>query len=370
MKKQNKGITLIALIITVIVLIILASVSINLILGQGGLFNKAQQAGMEYKKEEAKEKLQLVLIDLQVDKSTNKQYNDQEYVNNKLQENNMQVDGNIVTVYGWQFQIDRATLKIVEKGTGTGTGTGETVSAAVISNNPEKYYGQEVQYSTKSDVTIASIDSIQKLNLVANVDEQLKNEGITWKIFYADKEHIYLITSDYVKVDGDNYYKVFNTAAETLQFMNTQSNWKQYVGNDAEYAVGGPTFTMFCNSWNAKYPDNQISGATGNEQNGWTIDYDFDIHDALYSKQEDTFYGYWLASNSANKGSRYLVHVGEYGVSSYGYAFSPEYGGEEQNLVRFGFRPIVCLKSDVELQATDEGFIIFDDSNDDTNTTT
>ncbi len=47
--KNSKGITLIALVITIIVLIILAGISINLVLGENGLFNKAKQAAEEYK---------------------------------------------------------------------------------------------------------------------------------------------------------------------------------------------------------------------------------------------------------------------------------------------------------------------------------
>ncbi len=48
-KKLNQGITLIALVITIVVLIILAGVSINLVLGENGLFNRAKQAVEEYK---------------------------------------------------------------------------------------------------------------------------------------------------------------------------------------------------------------------------------------------------------------------------------------------------------------------------------
>ena len=42
--KENKGITLIALVITIIILIILAGISINLILGQNGVIGKAKKA--------------------------------------------------------------------------------------------------------------------------------------------------------------------------------------------------------------------------------------------------------------------------------------------------------------------------------------
>lgn len=48
--QEEKGITLIALVITIIVLIILAGVSINLVLGENGIIKKAQYAKSEYEK--------------------------------------------------------------------------------------------------------------------------------------------------------------------------------------------------------------------------------------------------------------------------------------------------------------------------------
>ena len=42
--KANKGITLIALVVTIIVLLILAAVTINLVLGQNGIIGKANEA--------------------------------------------------------------------------------------------------------------------------------------------------------------------------------------------------------------------------------------------------------------------------------------------------------------------------------------
>ena len=47
-KTKNKGITLIALVITIIVLLILAGVTINLTLGENGIFRTAEMAGKNY----------------------------------------------------------------------------------------------------------------------------------------------------------------------------------------------------------------------------------------------------------------------------------------------------------------------------------
>lgn len=48
MLKGQKGITLVALVITIIVLLILASVTISLTLGENGLFKTAKNAGKNY----------------------------------------------------------------------------------------------------------------------------------------------------------------------------------------------------------------------------------------------------------------------------------------------------------------------------------
>ena len=51
--KNNKGITLVALVVTIVVLLILAGVSINLVLGNNGIIAKAKDA--ETKSAEARE---------------------------------------------------------------------------------------------------------------------------------------------------------------------------------------------------------------------------------------------------------------------------------------------------------------------------
>ena len=42
--KRNKGITLIALVVTIIVLLILAGISISMLTGQNGILNRAAEA--------------------------------------------------------------------------------------------------------------------------------------------------------------------------------------------------------------------------------------------------------------------------------------------------------------------------------------
>lgn len=49
MLKGQKGITLVALVVTIIVLIILAGVSISLVLGNDGIVTKARSGANDYK---------------------------------------------------------------------------------------------------------------------------------------------------------------------------------------------------------------------------------------------------------------------------------------------------------------------------------
>lgn len=65
MKKQ-RGITLIALIITIIVLLILAGISISLVMGENGILKKATQAGERTIESQIKEEIELAITDIQM----------------------------------------------------------------------------------------------------------------------------------------------------------------------------------------------------------------------------------------------------------------------------------------------------------------
>jgi len=68
MFKGQKGITLVALVITIIVLLILAGVTISLTLGNEGIFTTAQQAAKNYTNAQDKEIYELDRFDNTVDK--------------------------------------------------------------------------------------------------------------------------------------------------------------------------------------------------------------------------------------------------------------------------------------------------------------
>ena len=73
--KRNKGITLIALVVTIIVLLILAGVTIALLTGDNGIITQANKAKENTEIGEEKEKIQLALTDYEMKKNEENKYN-------------------------------------------------------------------------------------------------------------------------------------------------------------------------------------------------------------------------------------------------------------------------------------------------------
>ena len=67
MKKQEKGITLIALVITIIVLLILAGISIAMLTGENGILTKADNAKEGTKRAEVIENAKLDILEYEIE---------------------------------------------------------------------------------------------------------------------------------------------------------------------------------------------------------------------------------------------------------------------------------------------------------------
>ena len=63
-RKDTRGITIIALVITIVLLLILAGVTISLVLGDNGLLNRAQQSKKVYTISGVQEEIQLAIADI------------------------------------------------------------------------------------------------------------------------------------------------------------------------------------------------------------------------------------------------------------------------------------------------------------------
>ena len=102
-KRKEGGITLIALVVTIIVLIILAGVSISMIVGDNGIITQAENAKKETQKAEVKEKAQIDILEKQLEKEGNITKGDfveilKEYFDNVPTEENLPEDLSTVTL--------------------------------------------------------------------------------------------------------------------------------------------------------------------------------------------------------------------------------------------------------------------------------
>ena len=80
-KRKQKGVTLIALVITIIVLIILAGVTINMLVGENGIITQAQRAKNETAQGQKEEAGGLASLEQQIDEATGKTYITEKGVN-------------------------------------------------------------------------------------------------------------------------------------------------------------------------------------------------------------------------------------------------------------------------------------------------
>ena len=300
-------------------------------------------------------------------------------------------------------------MKITQNGTYifTITGTGETGS--VTSTIPVKVSKYETSILKASDIA-GKTDKTKIYG--ATVTGYTLPSGTTtdvkWKIFYADNSNIYLIADNYVERanlpnstngttatankpnDGNSSYArtayfsniledykdgssritenklkalnndYFNTKGYTSENSNMKSvaymmdttawNSKFRDTSKAEYVVGGPTVELLFKSYNEKYKtayESQASSATGYQirktsSDSWSnyVNSMLKTSDSLYviTKQTDAL-AYWLASPSASDASGVMIVSYYGGVSTYNYDYS-----------NGGFRPLVCLKSDVTLE--------------------
>lgn len=95
-KKENRGITLIALVITIIVLLILVAVSIATLTGENGILTQAENAKKSDKRGEIQDEFALIANEWIIDKNTNSKTLG-EFLDEKLKEGkitNVEDNGN------------------------------------------------------------------------------------------------------------------------------------------------------------------------------------------------------------------------------------------------------------------------------------
>lgn len=116
-KITERGITLIALVITIVILIILATVTLNALFGENGLINRAQGGTEEYNKSEIMERITILQSEYVIEKAMDRSTNFADLLSKNLQvgvaENE---DGSyLFTIDGWQVVLTENEVISIEK---------------------------------------------------------------------------------------------------------------------------------------------------------------------------------------------------------------------------------------------------------------
>ena len=154
-KMQEKGITLIALVVTIIVLLILAGISIAMLTGQNGILNRASEAQEKTGTAQTEELVKLSVTDaLTQGLGSLTDVNLKTALNNNIGTGKYEISGDAtsgwtVTVNGKEFKID-STGKIGGTTSGGSTGGNQGGGTSGGGNLPETAEGQTAGTSIKN----------------------------------------------------------------------------------------------------------------------------------------------------------------------------------------------------------------------------
>ena len=195
---KNKGITLVALVITIVILIILATIAINMIFGENGLVNRTEEAKLKQSIAEAQERLELVLADAYVEKNVNKaEYNQDEFLDEFIyeQEPGAKIfeygEGELISLNGHAFWLDRSVPQL------------------------GKYLGEEGILPP----VITRINILDKTTSSVNIEVvTTESEGLTYK--YSIKE---------LGQGDESYTQVSEKSENTNEFTGLQDTKKYTI---------------------------------------------------------------------------------------------------------------------------------------------
>ena len=279
---SNSAITLIALIITIIVLLILAGVTLNMVMGENGIFGKANNAKNKTEVAQYEEELRMCVLEIQTDEATKgttfgidtirknlvekvKELENTEEIEITSPEGNATIEG---TYKGYEYKIDeKYVVHIGDKATGI---------ILTTSLEPEGWTNQNV----KATITIKSNNGINKVE----PDEGSKNGNE----YIITKENITENTSfEYTATDGQGNTQtktaVINTidknppADFTIAAENTEEGLRiTGEATDAESGINRYEYYVkkSTDSDYTKYDSNPITGLASGTYSVYAIAYD------------------------------------------------------------------------------------------------
>ena len=164
--KNEKGITLVALVITIIVLLILAGVTLSMVMGDSGIFGKTNNAKEQTKLSNAEEIIKLAVLENKVksvsgdaDALTNEELKTE--IGKKLTEQGYTVSGSTVTYYGDKTINIENYLDKEKTTTYTAYNVGDQVTVG-----GEKFYVIKASSESEEKVTLLAEKNIDTTTMV------------------------------------------------------------------------------------------------------------------------------------------------------------------------------------------------------------
>ena len=226
--KEMKGITLVALVVTIVVLLILAGVSINAVLGDNGIIKKANQAASVTKEAEVKEAINRTILEFYL---TNDYETLEDFLKAKAEDGSIDsvsknADGTLTIRKGdYSVTVENKTNSLGGSGSGGSTG-GET-------QTPEITIG-EAKVVANSDGTGSAITDAASVYLGDTLYITFSH-SITGGTTTVDKTIPYAVTKNGTytftitgTVNGKSYTK--NVSVTVNQFKTA----KDYVAANVE----------------------------------------------------------------------------------------------------------------------------------------
>ncbi len=281
--KNNKGITLVALIITIIVLLILAMVSIRLVMN-GGIIDRAERGTKAYTEAEIGEQIKLAYAEWQTARWTGETRTAEQFITARLQSTFGQTNGesnvkNVSVTNGKVIAEIRTTGEFVKYSYDAGTGVASVVEE--WKQNQDGSYskgstsgvqvGDIVHYETELAKTANAVDGDKKSSLISdlgtysgntdsskNTDSSVVRDSLTWKVLDVKDGKIRLIstvpTTSQIRIYGENGYNnavyLIDKACDTLYSIEGVGKAQNLKIQDIEEKINTTQFdyTQFANS--------------------------------------------------------------------------------------------------------------------------
>lgn len=252
-KRKDKGITLVALVVTIIILLILAGITISQ-LTESGLFSKAIEAKNETQKMQTKEELERVLMEAAIERQENEEYNSNDFLNQFIisKITGSQINGNNVLINNYNFLIDRELLKIISISDTENIKLKENAIELIKISNEEEILGNngnKVESKTEYNIEIEEKPSSAQITWKSS-DENIVSVDQNGKIKFVNAGTATITCTAKTKTGIEYTDSCEVTALERLYLYYYGNQFTNITGGYEECARSGKTFSATFNEDN------------------------------------------------------------------------------------------------------------------------